>query len=435
MSGKHHEHVDAVVLDNLDSQGVGETSGSSSNPASTETHHRATIPPPAGKDIEFQHNVSDPLNLSASLKLDSEIKANTSRKRVGLRKGNGLEKYYESQNQSIHAMLKSVDEHEQDKLDDHGKNTFLHALCVKGSLIANIFLSGLQMYGAVSSGSLSLFTTLADSIFDPFSGIMLYMAHRAVNKVDARKYPSGRARISTAGNIVFSFVMFSVSLVLIVMSARDLAADKEEETNKFHLPSVLAVAGAFATKLALFFLCWTVKDTYSQVDILWRDHRNDLFINGFGILTSVGGSKLRWWIDPTGAIVLSLLISGLWLHTAYDEFQLLIGVTADREVIQLITYISMTHSPLIERIDTVRAYYSGPRIVTEVDIVLDRNERVEVAHDVAEELQIKLEKLPSIERAFVHIDYETSHKPVSSISSDTPNHVSLPYRSFPLFFI
>jgi divalent metal cation (Fe/Co/Zn/Cd) transporter len=95
----------------------------------------------------------------------------------------------------------------------------------------------------------------------------------------------------------------------------------------------------------------------------------------------------------------------------------------------------MTHSPLIERIDTVRAYYSGPRIVTEVDIVLDRNERVEVAHDVAEELQIKLEKLPSIERAFVHIDYETSHKPVSSISSDTPNHVSLPYRSFPLFFI
>jgi len=74
----------------------------------------------------------------------------------------------------------------------------------------------------------------------------------------------------------------------------------------------------------------------------------------------------------------------------------------------------MTHSPLIEKVDTVRAYYSGPRLVAEVDIVIDRNERVEVAHDVAEDLQIKLEKLPVIERAFVHIDYETSHKPVSS---------------------
>lgn len=74
----------------------------------------------------------------------------------------------------------------------------------------------------------------------------------------------------------------------------------------------------------------------------------------------------------------------------------------------------MTHSPLIEKVDTVRAYYSGPRLVAEVDIVIDRNERIEVAHDVAEDLQIKLEKLPVIERAFVHIDYETSHKPVSS---------------------
>lgn len=77
-------------------------------------------------------------------------------------------------------------------------------------------------------------------------------------------------------------------------------------------------------------------------------------------------------------------------------------------------YSAMTHSPLIQQVDTVRAYYSGPRLVAEVDIVIDGNERVEVAHDVAEDLQIKLEKLPVIERAFVHIDYETSHKPVSS---------------------
>ena len=30
-----------------------------------------------------------------------------------------------------------------------------------------------------------------------------------------------------------------------------------------------------------------------------------------------------WWIDPMGAILLSVLISFLWLRTAYQEFQLL----------------------------------------------------------------------------------------------------------------
>ena len=71
----------------------------------------------------------------------------------------------------------------------------------------------------------------------------------------------------------------------------------------------------------------------------------------------------------------------------------------------------MTHSPVITHIDTVRAYHSGPRLVAEVDVVIDRNQTVEVAHDVAEDLQSKLESLPDIERCYVHIDYETSHKP------------------------
>jgi divalent metal cation (Fe/Co/Zn/Cd) transporter len=304
---------------------------------------RAAVPPPAGKDVEFQHDVNDPMGLSSLITEPSEIKPNMARKRRAIpgikHKASGLHEFYEAQNESIRSMLKTVEEHEDESKATHGKNHFMYNLCVRGSLGANIVLSGLQLYGAVSSGSLSLFTTMADSVFDPFSGIMLYMSHRAVNKVDRRKYPSGRARISTAGNIVFSFFMFSVSLVLIVMSARDLASGNEGDTNAFHLPAVIAVAIAFATKLGLFFLCWTVKDIYSQVDILWRDHRNDLFINSFGILTSVGGSKLRWWIDPMGAIVLSVLIAGLWLHTAWEEFQLLIGITADKDVLQLITYV------------------------------------------------------------------------------------------------
>ena len=34
------------------------------------------------------------------------------------------------------------------------------------------------------------------------------------------------------------------------------------------------------------------------------------------------------------------------------------------------------------------------------------------AHDLAEQLQNKIEALPGVERAFVHVDHETSHAPV-----------------------
>jgi divalent metal cation (Fe/Co/Zn/Cd) transporter len=71
----------------------------------------------------------------------------------------------------------------------------------------------------------------------------------------------------------------------------------------------------------------------------------------------------------------------------------------------------MTHSPAITAIDTVRAYHSGPRLIVEVDIVMDAEDSLRNTHDVAEELQTKLESLPHVERAYVHVDYETSHKP------------------------
>ena len=367
---------------------------------------------------------NDPYQLSTKLKTDSEIeaiRANTSRKRDGYgpitlnkeaHKAKKLQDFYENQNENIQKWLKPVDEHIRLAKIFEGENHLKYQIAVRGSFVANLLLAVLQTYAAISAGSsLSLFTTMADAIFDPMSNITLIVCNRAVKRVDPRRFPSGKARIETAGNIVFCFLMTAVSWIIIVLSLMELKQSNPSETKSLHLPSVIAVAIAGTTKLALFCYCWTLRNVYSQIRILWEDHRNDLFINGFGLLTSVGGSKLKWWIDPMGAIILSCLISYLWLSTAYSEFQLLIGVTADTQMQQWITYISMTHSPAIVAIDTVRAYHSGPRIIVEVDIVMDPSETLRTTHDVAEELQMKLESLPDVERAYVHIDFETSHKP------------------------
>lgn len=48
----------------------------------------------------------------------------------------------------------------------------------------------------------------------------------------------------------------------------------------------------------------------------------------------------------------------------------------------------------------------------EVDIVMDANTPLYKAHDVSQRLQDKLEVLPNVERAFVHVDHEWTHTPV-----------------------
>jgi cation diffusion facilitator family transporter len=373
---------------------------------------------------------NDPYQLSSAYKNESEIRliaANTSRKRDGCgpikfngdaRKARKIQKFYETQNENIERMLKPVADHRAEAKQEAGEDHLKFQIAVYGSFVANIALAALQLYGAISSGSLSLFTTMADAIFDPMSNVTLIVTNRAVKRVDPNRFPSGKARLETVGNIVFCFLMTAVSFILVAFSVRELVQGSNADTKLFHLPSVIAVAVAFTTKLVLFLYCWSLKDKYSQINILWQDHRNDLLINGFGILTSVGGSKLKWWIDPMGAIILSCLISVIWLRTAFSEFLLLVGVTASVEIQQLITYVCLTHSPEIEGIDTVRVYHSGPRLIAEVDIVMNAASSLRDTHDVAEELQIKLEDLPDIERAYVHVDYETTHKPEHAYKKD-----------------
>lgn len=382
---------------------------------------------------------SDPYGLSFSYKTESDldqIKANSSRKRDGSRIGGPATQgpsssndppgpkrdarkvrgFYENQNAAIERMLKSVEEHVAEARQEQGDDQVKFRIAIYGSLAANIILTGLQLYAAISSGSLSLFTTMADAIFDPLSTLTLIFSNRAIKRVDPRRFPAGKARLETVGNIIFCFLMTSVSLIIIAFAAQELA--KGDSSKPFHLPSVISVCAAFLTKFCLFLYCWSIKDKYSQVNILWQDHRNDLLVNGFGILTSVGGAKLEWWIDPMGAILLSVLISGVWLRTAFNEFMLLVGVVASVDMQQLITYVCLTHSPAVQGIDTVRVYHSGPRLIAEVDIVMDPAGTLLETHDIAEELQFKLESLPDIERAYVHIDYETTHKPEHAYKKD-----------------
>lgn len=117
---------------------------------------------------------------------------------------------------------------------------------------------------------------MIDSVFDPLANLILWLAHRASSRVEERKWPARGSRFETIGNIVYSFLMFAVNLILVVEAMKQFATRGGGETNDFHLPSIIAVCIAFGVKFSLFIFCFAIRKWSSQVQVLWEDHRNDL---------------------------------------------------------------------------------------------------------------------------------------------------------------
>lgn len=102
--------------------------------------------------------LSDPLGLTPLIKSESEISdIKTEKKSSGLHVRFNPEKrvkeFYEGQNEEIRSFLKSVEEHQQSIDDTQEAAGLKYQIAVKGSLCANVVLSGLQLYAAISSGS------------------------------------------------------------------------------------------------------------------------------------------------------------------------------------------------------------------------------------------------------------------------------------------
>lgn len=168
-------------------------------------------------------------------------------------------------------------------------------------------------------------------------------------------------------------------------------------------------------KFILFGYCFSIRKQSSQVQVLWEDHRNDLWVNSFGALfLAVHGSLLyqchhrcpyvlwrqqaslvfvsHFWrfflsfraqlkqsdLDPMGGIIVCIYVypsskftlltprqiaSGIiiaWGKTIYRQFELLAGKAAPHDFLQLLIYKAATFNDDIIKIDTVRAYHSGP---------------------------------------------------------------------------
>ncbi|XP_068659551.1 metal tolerance protein 4 [Aristolochia californica] len=340
-----------------------------------------------------------------------------------LAKTKGEKEYYEKQ----FATLRSFEEVDSiqisNTIDEDQENTerAQHEFAMKVSNIANILLLLFKIYATIKSGSLAIAASTLDSLLDLMAGGILWFTHLSMKNINIYKYPIGKLRVQPVGIVIFAAVMATLGFQVLIQAIEQLI--KDEPSPKMTTMQLVwlysIMLGATAVKLVLWLYCRTSRNKI--VRAYAQDHYFDVVTNVVGLAAAVLGDKFYWWIDPVGAIILAVYTIANWSGTVIENAASLIGQSAPPEMLQKLTYLVIRHDQQIKRVDTVRAYTFGVLYFVEVDIELPEELPLKEAHAIGESLQIKIEELPEVERAFVHLDFECDHKPEHNILIRLPD--------------
>lgn len=283
-------------------------------------------------------------------------------------------------------------------------------LAMNVSNAANVVLFIAKIYASIESRSLAVIASTLDSLLDLLSGFILWFTSHAMRRPNQYNYPIGKKRMQPVGIIVFASVMATLGLQVLLESARDLITKTGPKMNHQQEMWMIGImVSVTAVKFLLMVYCRGFKNEI--VRAYAQDHFFDVVTNSIGLVTAVLAVRFYWWIDSTGAIIIALYTISTWAKTVIENVWSLIGRTAPPEFLAKLTYLIWNHHEEIKHIDTVRAYTFGSNYFVEVDVVLPENMLLSQAHNIGETLQEKLEQLTEVERAFVHIDFECTHRP------------------------
>jgi cation diffusion facilitator family transporter len=337
----------------------------------------------------------------------------TARRHYTSANSDGIVQFYERQN----GLLETFEEADEADISGAGAATATlqrveepgAGMAMALSFGTNVALFCAKLTSAVLSGSLSIIASALDSFLDLLSGLLLFLTARAQRNVDPYAYPVGKTRLQPLGILMFASIMGTVSFQVLIESLRQMVGPDHTHHLEHLWVAVGTMVCVIVAKLLLWLRCRRFKS--EEVRAYAQDHLNDVVTNSLGLASALLGDRVAWWVDPLGAMLLSLYIIRVWATTALENMRQLAGKSAPAGLLQKLTYVAWNHSPKIQQIDTVRAYTFGQHYFAEVDIVLPPDTSLPEAHDIGETLQNKLERMVEIERAFVHLDYEVHHTP------------------------
>ncbi|OMP89246.1 Metal tolerance protein 3 [Diplodia seriata] len=300
--------------------------------------------------------------------------------------------------------------------EETGSQHRIVTIAIYVNLVANTVLLAMKIVVTILTSSLSVLASLVDAALDFLSTAIVWVTTRLISREDRYSYPIGRSKLEPVGVLIFSVIMITAFFQVLLEGFQRFMGN-DQSIVRLTTSALVIMAATVVVKGLCWFWCRMIKN--SSVQALAQDAITDVVFNFFSIIFPLVGYYAQvWWMDPLGGVLLSLWVIINWSETSANHIKNLTGRAASADERNILLYLSMRFAKTIKQIQGLQAYHSGDKLIVEADIVVDENINIRDAHDLGESLQYVLESVPSVDRAFVHLDYASWNLPTHMQQQD-----------------
>ncbi len=273
------------------------------------------------------------------------------------------------------------------------------------AFVINLFLFLIKLFAGILSGSLAILSDAFNSFLDMLSYLLGFFSIRVASQGPDADHPFGHRRAEPLSALVIAIFTGILAFEILKAAADNLV---------FGAPTALISPLVFAivvvsiiVKIASYFYLRGKADSSgsSTLEAMAIDSRNDIFASSIVLIGIAGVYFGQPLLDDAAAIFIAIYILYSGYLIARKNINYLMGASPDPEHLAEM-WDAAASVKGIKRIPLLRSHYVGDKAHVEVGIVLTKKTKAQRAHDIGEKVQKKIEELPLVSRAFVHIDYE-----------------------------
>jgi cation diffusion facilitator family transporter len=278
----------------------------------------------------------------------------------------------------------------------------LYKRAVLVAIGGNAFLAASKGLVALLSGSSAVLSdatnSLSDTLYSLLMGLGLYVAQRPADE----SHPQGHSRFEPLVSLGVALAMFVAG----VMAVRESLARFGQPIAAIQLgwPTLVLIMSALV-KVGMFAgvrrLGREARSPAIQASA--RDNLADVLAS-VSALAGVWGSRLvHPGLDPIAGAVVALWIFRTAWQVTWENLGYLTGRGAPEE---LTDRIAQTAGEVlgVDGVHRVIADHVGPQLRVDIHITVDPAMALEGAHEISEEVRRRIEALPDVDTAFVHVE-------------------------------